>query len=383
MAAKQGSKSEVQVVVDADLFWASMAKGLHAAEQELPKTRDDQEDDAFDRARVAAAMQILAPEPAAVRLGLVKYLSAIPRIAATHALAKLALFSAEDEVRVAAINALKLRREKDFVLILMEGFHYPLPEVANRAADALVRLECATVVPRLVDLLDDTDPRFPANKEIDGKRITQVHELVRVNHHRNCMMCHAPAEPEIAKTGGGAGGGGSMPKLGLATRETITKQPKTTSQTNLVHGPTTHSAASWFVQGALAPTDLSLAAQVPLPNQRLPSISDGSYGSIRSPDIMVRFDVTYLRQDFSLMMPVRDAAPWPDMQRFDFLVRNRVLSPEEAEEYRQQAAKSMGLGPTPYQRAVLFALRELTQRDTAPTSKAWRELLGLPAKTAS
>ena len=32
---------------------------------------------------------------------------------------------------------------------------------------------------------------------------------------------------------------------------------------------------------------------------------------------------------------------------------------------------------TPYQRAALAALRELTGRDTAPTAKAWRQLLQL------
>jgi hypothetical protein len=336
-------KFEIRRAIDSEAFWTSMATNLPPLENSLAAASDPSEYDGFQAGRVAAIMQIMAPEAPAVRVGLAKYLSKIPHVDATTALAKLALFSPEDEVQTAAINALKLRREKDYVPLLMQGFHYPLPEVAKRAADALVRLECASVVPHLVDLLDDVDPRLPIVMHVDGGEVIQINEIVRVNHHRNCMMCHAPA-----------------PLTGNLTANANTGVPGVPVA--------------------------SLAAQVPLPTQPLPSISEGAYGGngIRPPDIMtVRFDVTYLRQDFSLMMPVRDAAPWPDMQRFDFLVRNRVLTPEEADEYRPQAAKSMGQGPTPYQRAVLFALRELTHRDTSPTSKAWRELLGLPDKTGT
>ena len=31
-----------------------------------------------------------------------------------------------------------------------------------------------------------------------------------------------------------------------------------------------------------------------------------------------------------MMLPVRDAKPWPDQQRYDYLVRSRELSPEMA-----------------------------------------------------
>ena len=76
------------------------------------------------------------------------------------------------------------------------------------------------------------------------------------------------------------------------------------------------------------------------------------------------------------MQPVADANPWPEMQRFDFLVRNRVLTDEEAKSF--PAAKTDTLSP--YQRFTLAALRELTGRDAAPTPEAWRRLLDLPAK---
>ncbi len=48
------------------------------------------------RARIAALMQMLAPETPVMRLGLAKYLSGISHADATKALARLAIFSAED-----------------------------------------------------------------------------------------------------------------------------------------------------------------------------------------------------------------------------------------------------------------------------------------------
>jgi hypothetical protein len=93
----------------------------------------------------------------------------------------------------------------------------------------------------------------------------------------------------------------------------------------------------------------------------------------------VRVDVTYLRQDFSLLQPVADANPWPEMQRFDFLVRTRVLTESEAATYAERLGPTEPSRPSPYRRALLTALRGLTGRDTGPTADAWRRLLELPA----
>jgi hypothetical protein len=71
------------------------------------------------------------------------------------------------------------------------------------------------------------------------------------------------------------------------------------------------------------------------------------------------------------------------MQRFDFLVRTRTLSEEEADAYRAKFDRRERGQITPYQRAAVTALRELTGKDTAPTAAAWRELLDLPARKAS
>ncbi len=290
------------------------------------------------------------------------------------------LFSAEDEVRVAAIQALKLRREKDYAPALVQGFRYPLPEVAKRAAEALIRLECTDAVPQLVDLLDEPDPRLPVTKEVQGKKVALVQEVVRVNHHRNCILCHAPAD-----TDGGNGVAMVQTPIVVPARATeftaVEKEKEIVSAIGVKETVKTVDVVpvTFTTQSSVTP---SLVAQVHLPNEPLPSLSTGGYGNTGSPDTMVRIDVTYLRQDFSLLMPVHDAAPWPDQQRFDFLVRSRVLSVEEADAYRQLAPKTAAGYTTPYQRAVLFALRELTQRDTAPTPQAWREMLGLPAKGA-
>jgi mono/diheme cytochrome c family protein len=292
-------------------------------------SQEDKQASAVDRAkqenvliaRVAALMQVLAPESPELRIGLVKFLAAVSHVEATRALARLAVFSEEAEVRSAAVAALKVRRERDYTDILLSSLRYPWPAVAARAADALAQLERADLVPQLVELLDEPDPRAPVAKTANGRRVHEARELVRVNHHRNCLLCHAPGN-------------------------TAGVSPET------------------------------LTAVVPVPSDPLPSSSDGYQAN--SPDLSVRIDVTYLRPDFSVMQAVADANPWPEMQRFDFLVRTRVLTEDEAAVRAKVVASEPGR-PSPYHRAVLAALRDVTGRDAAPTAEAWRKLLNLPA----
>jgi hypothetical protein len=268
-------------------------------------------------ARVAALAQIMAPTPVSMRLGLVKHLSTISHADATRAIARLAIFSAEDEIRTAAVDALKVRREKDYTDILMQGLRYPWPAVAKRASEVLVKLERTDMIPQLLDALEEADPRLPTTKE--GSK-PQVRELVRINHNRNCLLCHAP---------------GNTPSVAPET----------------------------------------LTAGVPVPGTPLNPPNQGYGNSI--PDILVRLDVTYLRQDFSLMQAVAEAGPWPEMQRFDFVVRTRTVTEEEAKEYREKLTLREKGQQTPYRRAVLTALREMTGKDTEPTPEAWRKLLGM------
>jgi hypothetical protein len=154
-------------------------------------------------------------------------------------------------------------------------------------------------------------------QKVDSKQVVAVRELVRVNHQRNCLLYHAPEK--------------GVPPGVLTARMPLSDEP-------LVPGP------------------------------------DGYRGSAPT-NFAVRIDVTYLRQDFSLMMRVEDARPWPEFQRFDFLVRTRVLTAAEAAEYEKQIAKQ---GTPPSHAAAQSALRELTGHAPAdPTPKAWRELLKL------
>src|SRR5262249_10629124 len=126
------------------------------------------------------------------RVGMAKYLGRVQNVEATKALARLAIYSPEDEVRAAAIENLKLRRERDYTDILVQGFRYPLPAVAKRAAAALVRVERSDLRPRSLDVLEQRDPRLPVTEKRDGKEVSFVRELVKVNHHHNCALCHAP-----------------------------------------------------------------------------------------------------------------------------------------------------------------------------------------------
>src|SRR5262249_8146259 len=160
------------------------------------------------------------------------------------------------------------RSERDYTEILLRGLRYPWPAVARRAGEALVRLGRTDLVPQLVALLGEPDPRAPVVQEVTNKRVNVVREMVRINHHRSCLLCHAP---------GNAGG---------VEREAMT-------------------------------------APIPIPGTPLPSPAQGYRPS--SSDLVVRVDVTYLRPDFSVYQAVPDAHPWPEMQRFDFVTRTRVL----------------------------------------------------------
>jgi hypothetical protein len=273
-------------------------------------------------ARVSALTQMLAAEPAETRLGLVKYLAGVPHVEATKALARMAIFSAENDVRDAAITALKVRREKDYTQVLVKGLNYPWPAVAKRSADAISKLERTDLIPELLNALDATDPRLPVVKEEGGKKVASVREMVKMNHHRNCLMCHAP-------------------------------------------------------NGSGTPNPNALTVEVAVQGGPLPSPSEGGYRQ-STPELMIRLDVTYLRQDFSATMPVAEAHPWPEAQRFDFFVRERKLTAEETETYRDKLTPKEEGVLSPYHKAVLAALREMTGKDAAPTATAWRKLLNAP-----
>jgi hypothetical protein len=307
-----------------DQFWQQFTASLNPRINEVEKKGRPKSTDLFREAHVAALMQVCGPEQGAMRKGLTRHMAGVPHASSSRALAKLAIFSPEEDVRREAIDALKVRKDRDYGDVLVEGLRYPWPEVARRAADAIVLLERKDLVPALVDCLDEADPRLPRATETKGKKTHVVREMVRLNHHRNCLLCHAPATPDI--TGSGA----------------------------------------------------VLTGAVPIPGEPLPSFSDGYRNS--TPELAVRIDVTYLRQDFSVFMKVENAHPWPEMQRFDFLVRTREIGADELVAFGKINASAEEGVLNPYHRVAVQALRELTGRDAAPVGSEWRRILKLPAR---
>jgi hypothetical protein len=89
--------------------------------------------------------------------------------------------------------------------------------------------------------------------------------------------------------------------------------------------------------------------------------------------VLVRGDVTYLRQDFSVVQPVPDVVngqPTTVEMRFDYFVRVRRAKPDELKP-ALEAGPPRGYAQRD---AVLFALRELSGQDAGPTTEAWQRL---------
>ncbi len=286
------------------------------AEREEAPAPDKAQEDALERAHVAVLAQVNAIHDMDTRVEVVNTLAGISRPEATRELARLAVYSAEKEVREAALKALSVRRERDYTGVLTEALRYPWPAVARNAARAIVKLEREDLLPKLADMLDAADPRSP--REEKGGHVAA--ELVRINHHKSCLMCHAPARAgEVA--------------------------------------------------------DDVLAAPMPLPSEKLPPPGEGYNGQGQPSNLLVRIDVTYLRQDFSVMQEVKDADPWPALQRFDFVVRQRGLTKDEAADLKKRLEGREPGVLSPYQRAAVTALREMTGRDFEAKADVWRKFL--------
>ena len=112
---------------------------------------------------------------------------------ATAGLARVAVFSTDETVRATAIEALAVRREEDATDVLVAGL---LPLARGRRSfrqghrQAETQRPCST----LQAMLDAPDPRGPRAESVAVGRRRWHMNLVRVNHLRNCMLCHAPAQ---------------------------------------------------------------------------------------------------------------------------------------------------------------------------------------------
>jgi HEAT repeat protein len=273
----------------------------------------DQRQEWLQPGAVPALLQLLQAENRPVRLVLVDVLNQIPDKKATEALAVRALADLSPEVRDAATQSLRSRPVAEYQDLLVAGLSYPWQPVADHAAEALATLDCRAAVPTLARLLEQPEPDAPFKLK-EGRRFFSVmRELVRVNHLGNCLLCHPPS----------------------FTRADL-------------------------VRGA-----------VPTPGQALPApATTPQY--YETGGSFIHADVTYLRQDFSVMQAVDNPGAWPSYQRYDYLVRLRPLTPEQAR-LRTEAQKDRA--QLPQREAVLFALRELTGKDLGTAPANWRAYL--------
>ncbi|HJT79383.1 MAG TPA: HEAT repeat domain-containing protein [Gemmataceae bacterium] len=272
-----------------------------------------------DPAALPALEQILTGELVPVRLALVQYLQAPSDTAGVAAaLARRAVFDPSAEVRQEAVRGLRDRPAAAYLPILLCGLRHPWPPANYNAAAALTALGAEGAVPDLLRVLDAPDPRSPFEVTEGGKRVWAVRELVRVNHHGSCLLCHAPS----------------------FTRDDLVRAP------------------------------------VPSPFEPLPSpVRYYAERGATAGGLFVRADVTYLRQDFSEILPVENAKPWPRLQRFDFLVRVRPLTRGEVQAWHRREQLAGPSTPPASHQAAVFALRGLTGLDGGYTADSWRKAL--------
>ncbi len=344
-------------------------------------------DPAAQKTHASILMQILAPECKEFKEGLIANLSQIPHVHATKSLAHLAVFAEAKETRQRAMKALQLRRERHYTKVLERGLDYPWPEVARNATEAIVALDRKDMVPQLIAMLEKNDPRIPLES---NKGQFQVRHLVKLLHNQNCLLCHPPVHQNVptnmaaARFGRTTVGGfvvgrtdHRLSSTGLETNEPRFQAaiPESARTQAISTAPTTTPNQTQVVQEQVVsmqqPDSDMPMSQVPIPGQEMPSAS-GQYGS-QHHHVAVRLDVTYLRPDFSRMEKAKDVAPWPELQRFDYLVRRAAISKQAAKKLSAQIRKSYESGLSPYQRYAHAALRTLTGKNLPPDAKAWRK----------
>jgi hypothetical protein len=238
--------------------------------------------------------QMFQTESALVRAALIETLAGIDGKEATRALARRAAFDLSPAVRSKAVETLRKRSASDARPVFVSALQHPWPPVADHAALALAQLNDREAVGALEKMLDRPDPRAPQKE--GGKWF--VREVVRVNHLRNCLLCHPPADRSC-----------------------------------VVQGP------------------------IPTPGKALPVVY---YAQRSITGNSVRADIVYFRQDFSVMHEVENPDKWPTVQRFDYLVRKRELTAVEIAKLPGAAQGKAGAKTTyPQREAVQYALHKL------------------------
>jgi hypothetical protein len=197
----------------------------------------------------------------------------------------------------------------------------------------------------LVSLLDLPDPSGPLTA---AKNRRVVQDVVRLNHIHSCLICHAPAASSSDRV------------LGVDPFVPLPARLQTASMT-----AASQRVSSGFTDGAS-----SFRA----------GYGGGGSQTVLLP-LLIRADITFMRQDFSVRQPVGFVRVpfWGPIgsrrQRFDYVLRTRIL-PRKL--YTRLEASIGDRTSYPQRDAVLFALRELTGKDVGPTTEAWMQLFPSP-----
>ena len=252
--------------------------------------------------------QILQIDHPRLRMDFIDALRGSESETATKLMVNKAKFDLVPQVRMAATEALADIDPGEYREDFLEGFKYPWHVVAEHSAEALVRLNDQGSIPKLIEMLDLPHPHLPI--QLNGELVQC--ELVRINHMRNCLLCHAPSICDNDSTRG------LIPHLSR-----------------------------------------------PLPSEYYESRGEPAAYAVRA-------DITYLEQDFSVVQPVQDPGPWPREQRFDYVVRKKRLTPAEASNLALQINQS----PNRYRNAIIYALRELTgETPDDNSSSSWKKIM--------
>lgn len=281
-----GSMTEEQV----DAAIARMYGGLNGEERSrrLVRVLDNELERGSARSpelAVSTFVQLCQGEDATMRKELVRLLGKIDCKSSSEALANLACFDIDASVRDAAVEQLRNRDKTEFTNVLVDNLWYPWAPVSINSAKSLAKIgrdwtnhDALNV--ELTELLKLPDPAAPYKNE-EGE--WHVKELVKVNHMKNCMLCHE-------------------------------------AQTEVV---------------SLRSDEFQVPGRVPVPGQQIPiQYYQSQTGSF------VDASTTYLRQDFSMLHDVPDHGPWPERQRFDYFLRERKLSPTECHDLETKLQES-------------------------------------------
>ena len=84
-------------------------------------------------------------------------------------------------------------------------------------------------------------------------------------------------------------------------------------------------------------------------------------------ETFVRADITYLKQDYSVTLAITAPGVLKGEQRYDLFVRERFATPADL----AAALVRKNAGPTGRQKAVAFALRELTGQEPGKGRANW------------